>query len=91
MSGWDNFILYANKLAETRLNSTRLGPLLNAARFNMLIKALTMESKAFLLNLTMIPSWVGWLALRKTGMKFKITLTNGKGKRGQNSIESFAE
>lgn len=51
--------MYANKLAETKLNSTRLGPLLNAARFNILINALNMESKAFLLNLTMIPNWVG--------------------------------
>lgn len=59
MSGWGNFIMYANKLAEAKLNSTRLGPLLNAARFNMLINALNMESKAFLLNLTMIPNWVG--------------------------------
>lgn len=32
-----------------------------------------------------------WLALRRTGMKFKMTLTNGKGKRGQDSMESFAE
>jgi len=59
MSGWGNFIMYANKLAQTKLNSTRLSPLLNAARFNMLINALNMESKAFLLNLTMIPNWVG--------------------------------
>lgn len=51
--------MYANKLAETKLNFTRIGPLLNAARFNMLINALNMESKAFLLNLTMIPNRVG--------------------------------
>lgn len=59
MFRWGNFIMYANKLAETKLNFTRIGPLLNAARFNMLINALNMESKAFLLNLTMIPNRVG--------------------------------
>lgn len=52
-----NFIMCANKLVQT--NSTRLGPLLNAARFNMFINALSMKSKAFLLNLTMILNWVG--------------------------------
>lgn len=57
----------------------------------MWVNALHTESKAFLLNLTMIPNWVGVAGLRRTRMKFKLTLTNGKGKRGENSIESFAE
>lgn len=51
--------MYANKLAQTKVNSTGLGPQLNAARFNMLINALDIESKAFLSNLTMTPNWVG--------------------------------
>lgn len=39
----------------------------------------------------MTPNWMGWLTVRKTGLKFKMTLMDREGKRGQNSIEIFAE
>lgn len=48
----------------------------------MLINASDMDSETLLSNLAMTPNWVGWLTVRKTGLKFKMTLTNRKGKRG---------
>lgn len=44
MSEWGNFIMYANKLAQT-IKFRRLGHVLNTVRFNILINALNMESK----------------------------------------------
>lgn len=73
------------------MNSTGLGPHVNAARVNMLINAVDTESKAFLSNLTMMSNGgVGeWLTVRKTELKFKMTLMSSKGKREQTSIESL--
>lgn len=68
-----------------------LGPWLDAVRLNVLINALDTDSKTLLSNLEMTPNCMGWLTVRKTGLKFKTTLMDGEGRRGQNSIEIFAK
>jgi hypothetical protein len=57
----------------------------------VLINASDTDSKTLLSNLGISPNWMGWLTVRKTGLKFKMTLMDREGKRGQNSIEIFAK
>lgn len=64
------------------MNSTGLGPRLDAVGLNVLINASDTDSETLLSNLAMTPNWVGWLTVRKTGLKFKMTLMNRKRKKG---------
>lgn len=73
------------------MNSTGLGPPLDAVGLNVLINASDTDSETLLSNLAMMPNWVGWLTARKAGLKFKMTLMNRKGKGGRNLIEIFAK